>query len=88
MLVLRHKPDHTVEPAVIRPVKDGESVTGSELYGIKPRPDGTLAIETLYKPDSRLTAPERTGPAMVNSRDYRDNWDAIWGPSKAKGAVN
>lgn len=91
LTVLRHRPDHTVTPAVLKPVRDGEPIR-SELLGLKPRPDGNLSVETLYKPEPASTesmeSKRSEGPAMVNSRDYRDGWEGIWGKTRPNGAPN
>lgn len=91
LTVLRHRPDHTVIPAVLEPVRDGKPIH-SELIGLKPRPDGNFSVETLYEPESARTKSAETrrseGPAMVNSRGYRDGWEGIWGKSGSNGAPN
>lgn len=77
---IRHTKDHQVMVGTVSPLREGEPITG-EVVKLEPRGDGTFSCETIFSPDET----RGKGPAMVNSRLYRDSWDRIWNsdPSKA-----
>lgn len=76
--VVRHGADHQVSVGTLRPLREGQPITG-EVIRLEPRGDGTFSMEKL------CDAPEGhgKGPAIVNSQGYRDNWDRIWGSKKS-----
>ncbi len=71
-IVSRHRPDHSVGMATIRPAPDGQSMSpGEELVTTRRRPDGSIEIVDSYVHG----APARSGPAQVATKDYRAGWE-------------
>jgi hypothetical protein len=73
----------------IRPVKEGEPITHSEVVRLRPL-DGDnriCAVETLHEPAQKAQA-EKTDkpgrPARVATARYRKNYDAIFDSKRKK----
>jgi len=66
-----------LETGACRPLEHGKPIHG-EVVRLKPRKDCPIVCDV----ETSLPAPEaardRTGPAQVATRAYRDNWDAIF----------
>lgn len=71
--VVRMRPDSN-QIGVIRPVSDGQDLYGREIVSLTPREDGP-GYDAVTEYDGRSSP----GPAMVNSRGYRDGWDRVFG---------
>lgn len=74
-LIIRHKADHTIELAELRPLEDGKPID-QDVEIVKLTGEGPqYKIETLYKPDEST----RKGPAKVSTPRYKSGWDTLWG---------
>jgi hypothetical protein len=84
-----------IEAGEVRPVKDGQSLQGGELVRLEPRADAPCVcdVQVLHEarardvtvPSSPATSVETPGrPAQVATRDYRVNWDRVFGGKRAK----
>lgn len=68
--------DGGIELGAIKPLADGESAPeGSSIIHYERREDGMYDYEYITGP----RANGGSGPAKVNSRAYRNNWDSIFG---------
>jgi hypothetical protein len=82
--VYRHRSDHTIERAVIIPGGPPEGmpmVPGAEIVKLRDDVNGPG-----YEVKTEFRVPGKTshgGPAQVATREYRDNWEAVFG---CKGA--
>jgi len=66
-LVSRHRPDHSVEPSVVRRTPVGTPMMpGEEYVTTKPREDGSFEIVDSYV---------HAGPAQVATEGYRTGWE-------------
>ena len=72
--VLRHRPDHSIETGVLKPLRDGHPLYG-EIVQMTPREDG-LGYDVVP-----IEIPGQ-GPAMVNNKAYRDGWDTVFNKTK------
>ncbi len=94
--VLRARND-TIEVGEVRPLAEGQPIN-NDVVRLKPRAGAPYLcdVETQYSPEAaRKTAraqtddiarKQRTGPAQVATKAYRDNWDAIWASQKTNKA--
>ncbi|UQA58007.1 hypothetical protein [Polyangium aurulentum] len=88
--VLRMR-ESAIEVGQIRSLREGAPVHG-DVVKLVPRKeherlfDVEVLVEGPKKPE--IEARGRTGPAQVATDRYRANWDAIFGGSKARGALN
>jgi hypothetical protein len=88
--ILRSR-DGNIEAGEIRPVKDGQPLHG-ELVKLEPRADtpcicDVRVLHEAPRPDSSAPpatpSPEPAGrPAQVATKDYRLNWDRVFGGTK------
>lgn len=80
--VLRHLSDCSWQAGVLRPLEDGKPVHG-EIVCLRPREDGGpgYAVESVNAGGKT----SGSGPAMVNSKAFRDGWDGIFGKKVAVG---
>ena len=65
-----------LEAGACRPLEHGKPIHG-EVVRLKPRKECPVLCDV----ETALPAPaarERSGPAQVATRAYRDNWDAIF----------
>jgi hypothetical protein len=73
---VNHRPDHTITTGVLRSLEDGRPLDG-DVVRLTPREGGIgYNKEVLYS---------RSGPAMVNSREYLDGWESVFGKKTATG---
>ena len=84
-----------VEAGEVRPVKEGQPISAGELVTLTPRSESPALcdVSVHYKAPTATTskpaaALPHKGPALVNSSEYRDHWDAIFGASKSGGTLN
>jgi hypothetical protein len=77
--VLRAR-EERVEAGELRALQEGKPVVG-EIVSLKPRPENPRIcdVEQSYAPG----VGKKKGPAQVANDRYRDNWDEIFGKSKA-----
>jgi len=90
--ILRSR-DGNLEAGEVRPVKDGQSLQGGELVRLEPRADAPFVcdVHVLHEarrpessPSPVASAVEPAGrPAQVATRDYRVNWDRVFGAPKS-----
>lgn len=68
-------------------VKEGQSLSSdAELINLKQIGEQNLfQVDTLYKGEN---AADRSGPAQVSTKAYRDGYDRIFGNSKGSDALN
>jgi len=69
--MIRHREDHTFESGVLRPVQEGKPISGEIIRLIPNEGEPGYDVETIYSPVSG-------GPAMVNSKPFREGWDRIF----------
>lgn len=74
--------DGGIEESVLRPVEDGQTLSG-DLVRLHPLKEFPLLadLETLLRHPNHAERPEsgRKGPAMVATEAYRTGWEAIFG---------
>jgi len=68
-LVVRNR-DGKVTPGVVEPVKDGEPLNGKTIVSL----EHIKGEGDVY----RVKEEYSSGPAMVNSQQYKDNYDKIF----------
>lgn len=77
---VRHRPDHSIEAGLARPFKDGEPLNfcgdGAAVHLSHRGPGAVYDVEDLYTPEK---SEAKSGPSMVNSSEFRDGWDRIFG---------
>jgi len=87
--------DGVLSAGEIRPAREGQPTNGSELIRLRPRPGAPRVcdVDVLHAPQP--AAPKARvivdGPAQVATRDYRHNWDRIFGadvPAERNNALN
>lgn len=81
--IMRHRPDHTVEPAMARIVGPGETPTLPNPLYLEHQHDNVFSVKPMSKGGSD-SAPSK-GPAKVNSPAFKDNWDNIFGKKAPVG---
>jgi hypothetical protein len=76
-LFVRHLPTHQMQAGVLCTLREGEPLAeGGTLVHLTRRGEGsTYEVQELYSRSEGT----RTGPAMVTSDAYRDNWEGIFG---------
>jgi hypothetical protein len=83
--ILRSR-DGNLEAGEVRPVKDGQPLSGAELVRLEPRSDAPCVcdVHVLHEGNASTSpSPESTGrPAQVATDDYRVNWDRVFGGGK------
>jgi hypothetical protein len=94
--VLRARDDR-IEAGVLRPVKEGQPVSG-EVLKLTPRPEFPLLCDVeVQVPAGAINAAggsdadrssARGRPAQVATDTYRENWDAIWRKPSKKSLAN
>lgn len=76
---VRHTADHEMVQGVMYPCEEGKPLLpGNEIFSLEPRAKGGLSVTSLYSTKAS-GAQESKGPAKVNSRAYRANWETIFG---------
>lgn len=71
-IVSRHRPDHSVGMATIRPAREGSPMApGEEIVTTRQRDDGSVEVVDSYA----HCAQPRSGPAQVATKDYRAGWE-------------
>jgi hypothetical protein len=80
-----------LEAGEVRPVKEGQPLVSGEVVTLTPRAESPALcdVKVQYAAPKREEAAAspalpHKGPALVNSRDYRERWDAIFGAEKAR----
>lgn len=73
---IRHMPDHSWREGVLRPVKEGQPLrTDLPCVAVERQDDGTYSVQELMPG----TKQESSGPAMVNSENFKTGWDRVFG---------
>lgn len=67
-----------IEAGVVRPMKEGEPITG-ELVTLKPTTEDARLCDVEVHHDARPKAKSHAGPSRVSTDEYRDGWDEIFG---------
>jgi hypothetical protein len=76
---VRHTADHEIKFGVMRPVAEGEPLTGNEFMVEPKDPEhGIYSVKQLDlpKPGSGMA---HSGPALANSREFKDGWERTFG---------
>lgn len=88
-----------LEAGEVRPMKEGQPLHAGELVTLTPRSEtpALCDVKVQYKAPS-ATAPKAAshgsaalahkGPALVNSSEYRERWEEIFGAKGTKRALN
>lgn len=78
LLALRAPEEAQLQLMRLRPLKDGEAVTGQEILQLKPRPKTPRIcdVDVIYRPEPEAHG----GPARVSSERYRRGWERLFGP--------
>jgi hypothetical protein len=80
-----------LEAGEVRPVKEGQPLVSGELVTLTPREEAPALcdVKVQFAAPTREAAANpapaalpHKGPALVNSQDYRERWDAIFGATK------
>lgn len=77
-LFVRHKPDHERVMGVMRPVREGEPLTGN-VFSVEPKDpaNGVYHVKDIPIPTPAGASKEK--PAMANSREFLDGWERTFG---------
>ena len=79
-----------LEAGEVRPMKEGQPLVSGEVVSLTPRAESPALcdVKVQYAAPKReaATGPAlpHKGPALVNSQDYRERWDAIFGAAKPR----
>ena len=87
-LFVRHNANHEVSVGVLHPVKEGENIAGRDvlrLDHIEGQRYAVTELNSTAKPTSAPASSDKTGPAQVNTKNYRDGWDRIFGTKPTVG---
>lgn len=80
--VLRQRSEGApIEAGVVRPVRDGESITG-ELVTLKPTLDNGRENARVCDVEVHVDNRAHKGPTRVANEAYRDGWDTLFGNDK------
>lgn len=79
---VRHTADHTIQAGVMKKIEEGEPIYDNALY-LKPIEGDRFEVVGTFQKDASSTA--KSGPAKVNTKAYRDNWDNIFGKKSTVG---
>jgi len=72
---IRHTKDHQICSGIMRPVREGEPLYEGAVH-LEHKQGDTYKVTDIFEPPAEATS---KGPAKVNSRAYRANYDAIFG---------
>ncbi len=72
--VIRHEDDHSWSYGTIYPLKDGQPLSDNGEMVSLTHTDHGFKMETVYSGEKT-----HSGPSMVNSKQYVDNWSRIFG---------
>lgn len=76
---VRHCSDCSAQTGFVKKVENGEPLyDGAVLLESRPGEPGAFNVLSTYKA-------EKSGPAQVATKDYRDGWDRIFGGSTVVG---
>jgi hypothetical protein len=82
---LRSRPGR-LEPAILRPLKEGAPLHASEVVSLHRRKESPLLwdVQTQYGPEAQKkpAASSHAGPPRVTSSAYRQHWGEIFGEEK------
>jgi hypothetical protein len=79
--VIRARPDR-VEAGEVRPVQEGKPLApNAQIVKLKPRDEAPRVcdVEVQYAHEGDDAAQSRHGPAQVATKNFRDNWEAVFG---------
>ena len=78
--VLRAR-NEQLEAGELRSIKEGKPIVG-EIVSLEPRPDNPRIcdVRESYRPSAE--GGPKKGPAQVATKEYRDNWDEVFGKKK------
>jgi hypothetical protein len=79
---VRHTSDHTIQTGVMKKIEEGEPIYDNAMY-LKPLDGNRFEVVSELRKDAEATT--KSGPAKVNTKAYRDNWDGIFGKKTAVG---
>ena len=79
-ILRRRSEDAPVEAGVVRPLADGQHISG-EVISMRRREDAPHLYDVTTELDTAVSEPAQPGdgPAQVASDSYRRGWDEIWG---------
>jgi hypothetical protein len=80
--IVRHRADHSVEPAFARIVPPGEAPSTPDALYLEHQRDNLFAVKPLSRGGSDGA---RKGPAKVTTQAFRDNYDNIFGKKATVG---
>jgi hypothetical protein len=90
-ILRRRSAESPVEAAIVQPLVEGKPLSG-EVISLRRREDVPFLFDVTTElslgPDAPETSTATGGPAQVASDSYRRGWDAIWGRSAGKRALN
>jgi len=73
-----------VEAGLVRPLKDGEPITG-ELVTLKPTTENARLCDVEVHHDARPKVKEHAGPSRASTDAYRTGWEEIFGAKRPSG---
>lgn len=76
---VRHTADHDIQMGTLHPIREGQPIPEGSMHLTPIGETGRYRVEPIPTSASK-------GPAKVNSRAYRDNWDSIFGQKMSVGA--
>ena len=80
-----------LDMAELRPLKDGQDVSHSEVVKLKPHKDMPIVcdVDVLYSPEHRESgSTDHAGPPVVSTDAYRKNWNRVFSTSVRKKPKN
>ena len=84
ILGVHHGKNHEASHVILKSMEAGCDYSSNDIVSLSPREDRRgMDVEYIHRAGgsgSDITAK----PSMVNSKAYRDNWDAVFGKSQEK----
>jgi hypothetical protein len=82
--VLRFK-DGAVYAGEVRPVREGQTITGQEVVRLTPVAEGAALCEVeVLHGGQESDGGTKHGPARVATENYRRNWNVVFGSTNKK----
>lgn len=81
-LFVRHTADHHQVLGVMRPVREGEPLTGN-VFTVEPKDPANGVYKVTDLPLPKPAPSTHAGPARANSREFLDGWERTFGGRSA-----
>ncbi len=77
-ILRRRAATSTVDAGVLRPLRNGQAITGEVLH-LEPREEAPFLFDCQTDEELSTSRSQTSGPPQVATDEYRRGWDAIWG---------